>query len=311
MMVQVIRMINIFNSVMTAAHGPPFAIIALFPHYLALPLLFMIAACTFFHLSLKTREGSKLSWVLAILFLMALPFPLYRVSQLHITPLIQQFGYSALYRSFESWNYVVLTVVTIAVITLIIFFKNFAFEGRSLQKKSKVLLSLFFLVIAIPTILYSFYMYYQAHYNNYDYDTIQKAIPFHVYTPTYLPEGRSFETVFYIPKKGVLPKEKTVQVDVNYSIKDIMNGKKSGLISLKQSSIDTAFDYQKFITDYRKEIPDMKKIILTVAKGNNAVIKQKKDAKYIIFVSKSNTLIIISAFYIDNKELLKFANSLK
>ena len=132
-----------------------------------------------------------------------------------------------------------------------------------------------------------------------------------MYQPIVIPNGRIHETVYYIPRQRLVKKEVTVQVDFNYPMNELMNGKKAGIISLKQSGIDKKFNLESFSTQYQKTIKDTQTISIQNAKEKKGFIKRKKDANYLMFISKKNTLIVISAFYIDQKDLISFAESLR
>lgn len=305
-----IQILLIFNRMMTTTHAPSFGIIAIFPHLLALPLLFVIAALTFFHISLKVRDGSPLSFILALLFLGILPYPLFRVSQLYIYPLILQFNLFSLNNSFDMSNYIAIGLAAISAIFLIINIKQFGNEGAPLQQKSKILIVSFFILVTVPIIIFCSFIYYRSTHQNYEFESTQNKVAFHIYKPALLPKGRIYETVFYIPQQYLYKKNITVQVDFNYPLNELMKGKKTGLLSLKQTSVDKKFDLGTFVKSYKKEVSNIQTVNIKNADKKKGFIKQKKDAKYLLFLSDTQTLVVISAFYIDTKDLLAFAESL-
>ncbi len=306
-----VQFLLVFNNIMTATHAPSFGIIAIFPHLLFLPIIFVIASLTFFHLSLKIRDFSPLALILAILFLAVLPYPMFRVSQLYIYPLILQFDLFRLNNTFSWWNYIAVGLGLMSAIILIINSKKFGEEGKPLQKKSKILVGTFFFLTVIPVMIFCGYLYYRSTHQKFDYEKVRNNVSYYVYQPTVIPNGRIHETVYYIPRQLLVKKEVTVQVDFNYPMNELMNGKKAGLISLKQSAVDKKFNLETFSTQYQKTIKDARAIPMQSAKNKTGLLKHKNGAYYLMFISQKNTLIVISAFYIDQKDLMSFAESLR
>ncbi len=304
-------MIQDLNEIMTAAHSPAYSIIAFFPYLPFFPLIFMIAAFAFFHISLKIRGMSPLSFILAVLFLIILPYPLFRVFTYSINPIVNQFNYSLFHNTFEKWNNVIVLLSIVTAVALMLSVKRFNKEGNPLEKKFRRLLGIFIIMISVPILCFSAFVFYKGYNTDSRYESVSKQVTFYVYRPEYIPENRIHETVYFVNKNGIVSGQQTIQVDFNFPLNELINGRKSGLISIKQSGINNSFNLNSFADGYRANIRSVKKISLKQASSSEGILKSHENSHYLLFKSKKNTLIVISAFYIDEKELVKFADSLR
>lgn len=292
------------NTSITSAHSPDFLFLKFVPLLLTLPGIFSIAALIFFHSALKIRQPTPLSFILGIVFILLIPIPLWYMGNTMITPIIPKiFG--------PLWQDETVLLSGLIFIILLFLRKRFSAEGEPLSKKSRIVLLAFFIIFTLPTLLWTEYIFYKSNNPDYKRDQTQKSARFYLYEPTYFPKGRTYETTYFPLKKGLINGLKTVEVHMNYPLADIMRGKKSGLIIVKQSGLPKSFDIKKFVENDRKDITAVQIKKLSTAKKDTAYIKNNKNAHYLYFISNRNTLITINAFYINEPDLLKFAESLE
>jgi hypothetical protein len=302
--IRLILLIFQLNTSMTGVNNLDYVFLQYIPLLLILPCISSIAAAIFFHSSLKIRQPTPLSFILSVLFILLIPFPFWYIGNLNITPIVPGF-----FRTF--WQDETIILACLLLVMLIIVRKRFSSEGKPLEKISRLILLLFFTIFTLPVLIGAEYMFFKSKNPDYKFAETQKQSGFYIYQPEYLPSGRNFETTFFIPKKGLVPLYKTVEFHINYPMAEIIQGKKSGLIIVKQSKIDKNFDLKKFIDSSEKEIKDVKSDKLEISKDGRISFKSIKNAWYLYFVTKKNTLVKISAFYITKDDILKFTRSLK
>ncbi len=288
---------------MIGVNNPDFVFLQYAPLLLILPVLSSIAATIFFHSSLKIRQPTPLSLILSVLFILLIPFPFWYIGSLNIAPIVPGF-----FRTF--WQDETIILAAVLMIMLIMVRKRFSEEGRPLEKQSRFILLIFFVIFTLPILIGAEYMFYKSKNPNYKLVETQKQVNFYIYQPTYFPLGRVYDTTYFIPKKGILPKLKTVELHVNYPMVDIVRGKKSGLIIVKQSEIDKNFDLKNFIASSEADIKEIKSEKLNISKDDSVYFKSRKNGWYFYFITDKKTLIKISAFYIAKDEILKFIRSL-
>lgn len=298
------------NSVRMQAHAPPYDFLRYFPLIICIPVLYAFASLVFWHIALKIREQSPISWILAVLFFIAIPVPLNSVSRNILEQLTFLSQFSIFYLDIAHWSQLTGIVSILAFIALIMSVKKFNHEGQMLSRKSRMILGLFFLLVPLSVSVYALRVYWSSTNHDYGYSRISQKVQFPLYRPTYTPSNLVQETMYYIPVKGLFEKKTTVQVNYNLPLARQFEGNK-GTIVLKQSQVPANFLLKDFFKKNKQTDTQEKTVSLKSISKGKAYLKYKKNALYLYFVSNRKTLIVINAFYIEEAALIRFAESLK
>ncbi len=282
-------------------HAPTYYFLEFYFYFLFLPVLFSLSSVLFFYCGLKIRDRSPLGWLLGLIFSLVVPFSLWYIGKIIIEP--------TTFHTFGPWwkDYTLISGI-ILFILLIAGTRLFEEEGKPIKKKFRIFIALFFSLICLPTIFFLFYIQFRIKTRDYDYPRIQKLVNYPVYRPNYFPDGRVYETNFFTIKKGIAPPYTTVEFNVNFPLSKIMQIRKSGLILVKQSKVDTKFNVENFIKQKTEMKIPIKKINVPLQK-DTTYFANGKSRKVIVIPTKQNTVIFIDGFYIKDTEIIKFAQS--
>ncbi len=183
-------------------------------------------------------------------------------------------------------------------------------EGRTIAFRYRIVLLVFFIFLTLPLFIYAGYAFYTIKNTDYDFKKIQKEVHFRLIKPTKLPDGREYESKFYIAKKPLYDSAQTVQVQFDYPLPELISGRKPGLIVLLQAKRSEELDLEK-VFNSREASTSAKKIKLTAWKNSDAYIVEGTNETKLYYPTEHGTIVFIRAYYISKNELLDFAANLK
>jgi len=282
-------------------NGLVFSYLKDFPTLGYLPILFSIMTLLFFYSGLKINNGSKFSFWLGLITLFT-QFPAAFLSQYLLKSffalILNQkenteniFNFNLLNIKF---NDPIFALSFIALILLIFSYKKFKFTNQSISKKGKILIITLIVVFILPIYGLIFLSYLNALDQDYGFTKVRSKVSYHLYRPSYIPGGRFYITKFNFGEK-LAGFNNAVGVRFGPSLKEKIQktDKAVGVIQLVQVGVNDKFDLNSFI---KKSFPTSvpKKILISLAKNGEGYYFEKNMFKFINFVTKDNTLIVIT-----------------
>lgn len=323
--VMITGVILIINRAESNAGGPDFNFLKYFPAVGLIPFLILLATLFFLIAALKIRDGSRSSWWMGVISLIAIPIPLDLIIVAILTGLSKStqtinsaqgeniIGSSLNLHALGRLIYA-FAIFELALLPLLIFFKKFHFAGQSLSKKAKIFITIIIIVFVLPIISMMSYGYYKTTDTDYGYNKVKFGVNYHVYKPQFIPGGRVNSTIF-IPKKELAGIQNAIQVAYGTPLDEMMKGKTSSLIIMKQVGINPGFDLKSFAPSVFKEPTSIEQMPLSLAVKGNAYLIQKTsgklELKILTFITPDNVLITITTPNASKEELIQLAESLR
>lgn len=174
--------------------------------------------------------------------------------------------------------------------------------------------ALFFLVCVIIPTGYLGWGYYQAYFPDYKYDEVASSVTFHVYQPSYLPDGVQLESRYSILEQNQmfegLP---SVRVMYGNGIEHLTQGDKR-LIAITQSQVPAQFELKTYLdSTVAKEGVNFTEITLANFPNTNAVIQSGSIVNAVWVLTNDGVLIsfVSPITRTPTEELVKMADSLR
>lgn len=208
----------------------------------------------------------------------------------------------------------------ITLILLFVFRKKFTQPEQQLSRLTKIILSIVSVVVIFIFSSSIFSIIRMVNYPDYKLDLAQKQIQFHLYLPTYLPQGMQQRTIFRVlkdPKSVLSPGSPTISWAYGMPISLKLDAN-SPILTIEESRVDPSFNLKSFLSTPEKistSSGDFVETKLTTFSGQ-AMLRETKFTSGKIFgpviyvLSSDNVLISINS-NISTNETLKFVEYLK
>jgi len=191
--------------------------------------------------------------------------------------------------------------------------KNFTLPDTKLSKKATIFLVIVSIIVFVVNVSILGVAYYKAYYPNYEYDKISKQVSYHVYQPTYLPQGIEQTTKYYLEEKEFAGNKGFIRSAYDIPISSMAKGQKPVLTVITQTQVDPSFDINNYVLSTYKgdNPPNMQPIILPNFPNRQAYLQTGGLAKIVYVIAPDNVLISIASPKETEDNLQKIADSLK
>lgn len=208
----------------------------------------------------------------------------------------------------------------VSLVFLFVFRKKFTQPEQQLSRVTKIVLSIFSIVIIFVFSSSIFSVFRMANYPDYKQDLAQKQAQFHLYLPSYLPQGMQQRTIYRVvndPKSILIPGGPTISwaYGMPLSLKLDAN---SPIITIKEAKVDTSFNLKDFITTQEKTSTSSGNFIETKLStfSGQAMLRETKltSGKIfgpVIYILSSDNVLIFVTSNISTSETLNVVESLK
>lgn len=315
--VRILGVLLVLNNVSSTV-GLKFLFLRDFPTLGLITIIYAIVALAISYMAIKIRNGSKFSFWLGIILLSFLFIPLSFVTIGLLLPLYNVANGNATNPAplniLDVKNFLTdpaLILYFLIFLLLIASFKKFHFENTSISGKSKIFLAIITIVLIVPTISILTYGYLQANDKNYGYSNAQSKVGYHLYQPSYIPQG--LVPLSFSNGKEMADKNNAVLIVYAPPInrKAEPENIPTPLVLFTQVQVDESFDLNAYISSKYKNTYSTKQVPLAKSKNQQAVYLEKKATKVLMFVTNDNVLIHLTAINISLEDLMQMAESLK
>lgn len=212
---------------------------------------------------------------------------------------------------------VVMGVSFFALLILLLINKSkFVYEDKPFTKKQKFVFISIFLVTILLNIGYFTYVYNKAYHPDNGYSEAVKKVNFHIYRPTYIPEGHIQNTKFVARENGLSDKGSYVRYTYNYPLQDILNDKDSALI-ITQSKVDffPSIENLENYIDEKTSFKNYSEVKLDNWMNTPAILvrgdSQNKDPIHIAAVTPDKVLILVTSSSLETDEIIRIIDSME
>lgn len=142
-----------------------------------------------------------------------------------------------------------LLLLLVGLILLIIFKNKFAFSDAPLSLTARVVIAIVAIMTIFPSAAYYLYAYNLAQNPNFKHAEITEQVGYHVYFPTYIPDGRQQESVFHVDEEKFAGQPSAVRTTFSYPLMEGIKKDKTGLIVLLQTQVDENFKLEEHLNE--------------------------------------------------------------
>lgn len=304
------------------AGSPQFIYLKYYPQVGLLPIITCLATLVFLYVSHKIRDGSRYSWVIAVLSLIVLPvsftyllpaltYPLVKLVSVYagspakplIAPSIsvRELGQlSSLFLLFEA-----------GVVLLLIFIGSFTKKGRPLSGAAKSSLAVISGLFLIPISTVTAYGYYSANYTDFGYTKATEYVSYHIYTPRDYPGDRVHATNFILNEE-LADVFNAVKVTYDVPLPTRIQTGEISPITVKQVEVHPKFSLEKFTAALdRSSDALIEPVRIRAAANEIGYVTNKGQLHYLTFVMPDNVLILINSPSGNTEDLIAFADLLE
>jgi len=313
--ITILTLVLVLDKTLTATFSPP-VILKTFPEFVPLIISNALGTLILMVTSNKVKKDTKESAWLTLIILITTTIGIRAINMIYISQLPKSFEAQGGNLKFDN---LILLFSIIAAIILIIKKNKFP-DSKPTSKQQKIVLKIFGL-LSLSLISITTFKYYKALNPDYKYQEAQEKTDYHVYAPTYLPEGIKYESIFYTPEKGLLNKSNSTRLTLGIGLEKTLNSvnKENNfkIIILNQVGVESSFNLKGFGETLFGNNSSIKEISLPEAKENEAYLirdtREKIQSKNLIFITKDNVLIQLTSGGSEVKEedLISIAKGLE
>lgn len=294
------------------------SVIKYFPAFGILLILFCFITIASFYIAFKIRNGSKISYILSLLFLLIVPTVSSVIAVTSMSSILKFTSGNTTTTSPTSSSVLnfgdpLFILNIISVILLAFSYKKFHFDNNYLSKKVRIFLILLSSIIIIPTGLVIYSDYSKSFDTDYGFTLAKEQTTYHIYKPILLPGNLSYATKFSIGKE-LAGKQNAVKVAFDIPFEKIIKGEETKPIVITQVGIDTGFNFDNFASTYTKDAVPQRTSLQKAANQNGYILQKKlgnTTLSYLIFVTNDNVLISIASNKATPEELINLSNTLQ
>jgi hypothetical protein len=248
---------------LTNAGSPGFMYLRYYPKVGLLPLFAAGAAMVFLYVAYRLRDGSRQSWIMAVLALATLPatfsagmpilsYPLIKLVSVYagspekplLTPGITVTQLTQIFSVF-----LIFDLILIVLLVSIRYFKN---QPKTISSNARTSLLILFLLFFVPSSGVAGYGYYQAANSDYGITEASNAVPFRIYVSNAAPGGRVLSSSFQ-PHEELANQFSAIKVVYDVPLPSIMQTGKNSPITLKQVMVPIDFAEEKYLATIERD----------------------------------------------------------
>lgn len=313
----------IYMNYLTGGTGfPDFYYLKFFPSFGSVPILFVIATLVFFFDATKVSDGSHSSWwggvtslfIIPPLLAFGLPFLVRSVLNLFMLPYIIEksilplptFDPSAVTPLF----YVFLFYDVILVV-MFLFFNEYHYESTPLHEKQVSRLGYSALFYGLPVFLFILYAYGRSYGADIIIWNTQRTVSYSLITAkTFIPGLRTYLTNITTGRElaGTLTATQLIYTiyQPSASLQD-----RPIHANVKQAKVQSNFLLSEFVKLLSPDPYAVQVDFHEHAQSNKIFLVTTKMARYAVYLTMDNVLVLLTSSDATTKELLGFAGVLK
>jgi hypothetical protein len=307
---------------LTNAGSPGFIYLKYFPTIGLLPILSCLAMIIFMFVAYKIQDGSKISWIIAVMSLLTFPISFAFMMPVMSQPLVKlstvyagttDHPLTPLSLSVNSLNsfYSLFLIFEGILFLLLIFLKNFHFQYRPLTNNAKTSLLVVFAVLFIPITSVMGYGYYKSVDNNFGYTKASNSVGFHIYFPNTPPGGRQIASYFNT-NDALGDMYNALKVTYDVPLPTLLQTGLSSPITIKEAKTLDDFNLVNFVNKQDRDVGvPVNTFKLENALNNTGYSTIKGIYHYIWYLTNDNVLINIYSSTASTDELIQFASNME
>jgi hypothetical protein len=305
------------------AGTPGFDYLFHYPAVGLLPIITCLATIVFMYVGYKVRDGSRLSWLLGISSLSAVPLLLTFILPSMTYPLIRLVSVYAgtatslninthtislpLLKNFFS----IFLFFEAGTLLFIIFFRDFRFKNLALSGNAitSLLVMIFMFLIPISTVVG--YGYIESQNTDYGQASTQAAVNYRLYVPDSTISNRTNATRYSLGD-NLAGNSGAVSADFDLPLPVRIKSGDSSRITLIQVQTAENFSLRDYLNDNKKRFDEPPAEILLPAAYDSIGFKTVKNSQTEIWLMKpDNILLYLASPIATEAEIIDFSQTLK
>ncbi|OGG01502.1 hypothetical protein A2Z33_00480 [Candidatus Gottesmanbacteria bacterium RBG_16_52_11] len=307
---------------LTHAGSPEFIFLKYFPTVGILPVLSCLVMIAFLYISYKIRDGSRISWTLALASLIAFPvtfayfmpvlsFPLVKLVATYAGSPTKQIPLPVLTVGELGRLFSLFLVFEGVTVLLIIFARAFSHRSNPLPQAARMSITLVIFLFLLPVTTVTAYGYFNSQTTDFGYTNAAGSVRYRIFTPFGTPGGRVNSSKF-LANEELAGTFNAVRVTYDVPLPAIIQTGFSSPITVVQTEVRPDFAIRKFVGDLDRSANTLIEPV-PVANAKDAIgyATSKGPTHYLTLLKPDNILILLSSPVADTGELVSFAESLE
>jgi hypothetical protein len=307
---------------LTNAGSPGFMYLRYYPKIGLLPIFAAAAAMVFMYVAYKLRDGSRLSWIMAVVAVATLPatfsagmpvlsYPLVKLVSVYagspekplLTPGITVSQLTQLFSVF--------LVFDLLLVALLLCIRYFHHQSHALSQNAKTSLLVLFLCFFVPTSAVAAYGYYDAGKSDYGFSAAQQEVPYTIYISRSIPGGRTLASK-YQTREELAYLYNAVKVIYDVPLPVVMQTGKNSPITLKQVLVSDSFSLEKYVAKQERDADtQIEEIPLENSMAGNVLGVRRGTTSKLFTKMPGNVLIEVSSDTATQDELVELISTLE